>query len=75
MDIIPLFASIAQLVERLPCKQDVVGSKPAAGSNFVRPAKSRIARLVQLAETSDSNPEGFRFESGGGHQFCSILGV
>ena len=30
-----IFASIAQLVERLPCKQNVVGSKPTWSSTLL----------------------------------------
>lgn len=51
---IPTNASLAQQVEHLSCKQDVVGSIPTGGSN---------GELAQLARALDLHSRGHRFDS------------
>lgn len=44
----PHYAVIAQLAERLPCKQQVEGSSPSGGSKADDPVKIQLGRKVEF---------------------------
>lgn len=53
----PIHAGVAQLVERLLCKQRVQGSIPCDGTNFPSVAKRKCSRIL-LGTNAGSNPAG-----------------
>lgn len=44
----PHYAVIAQLAERLPCKQQAEGSRPSGGSKADDPVKIQLGRKVEF---------------------------
>ena len=51
--------AIAQLGERLLCKQEVAGSSPA-GSTKERPANARLSRIWRLSRSLSSGCGGYQ---------------